>query len=85
MKRENLIEVLERMKPGSDVVISKAMVMSADGEVVGILDVPIIGIAENKDEPEIRFVLDYEDVKKCFKPSEVVPIPPSMFREENGG
>lgn len=75
MKSKDLREILDKLPDDAELVISSPFLIDEKQEITGILDMPIIGVAVNdSDEKEIRFVLEYKDVVKCFKPNEVIKI-----------
>lgn len=72
MKAKELKKMLKKIPDEAELVISKAFVIDEKDEITGILDIPIIGVATNKENKnEVRFVLYSKDVKECFKPDEV--------------
>lgn len=71
MKAKDLQEWINSVPPESDIVIARPFVIDDKGQLTGVLDCPIVGMAVNESDNELRFMIDLESVKKCFKPSDV--------------
>lgn len=68
-----LKEFLADLPKEMTVVISKAVIIDKEDDLVGVLDYPVIGVVKNEkgEELELRFILDSDGAKECFSPSEV--------------
>jgi len=76
MKKRDLLDTVSEMSDDADLVIGNPLVIDEEEKFTAVIDLPIVGIATNKDDNEIRFLLRLEDVKQVFHPDEV------MFIEE---
>lgn len=76
MKKSDLLDVLKDIDDNADLVISKCFIIDERDKVTAILDIPIVGIAHNKDgeEQELRFMLNFDDVSKTFRPKDFIPL-----------
>ena len=78
MKVGDLIIELLKFPPTSNVVFSKVFIVPADttgvteeneeaeGDFVCVLDIPVLGIAENPDDNEVRFVIGARNEKEIY-------------------
>ena len=71
MRKSDLSKDIKDVPNDAEIVISKCFVIDGKKEITGVLDIPIIGTAFNKESNELRFVLNLDDVKKTFHPKDV--------------
>jgi hypothetical protein len=55
MKVQAFVEdLLQRCNPDAEMVLTKVMVIDKDEELIAVVDLPIVGIATNEDDNEVR-------------------------------
>lgn len=79
MKVGQMVQELLRFPPDANVVLSKVFVVPADatgvteereeaeGDFVCVVDIPLIGIANNPEDNEVRFVIGSKDAKEIYE------------------
>ena len=72
MKVKDLKQWIEGIDPEAEVVVSSPFVVDEDGEISGVVDIPVIGLAENMENGnELRFIISSGNAKSCFLPGEI--------------
>lgn len=66
MKIRDLKNFLKNLPDNGDIVISKPFVIKEDQSVWGIVDTPVVGIAFDPSDNDLRFTLSYSDSKGLF-------------------
>ena len=76
MKIKDLKNIIDNCPDEMDIVLSKALLIDEDDEVVAVVDCPIVGTSVNiiENELELRFVLYSDDFKKCFGPEREIKL-----------
>ena len=74
MKIKDLKELLEKIPEQTELVISEAFILDKDGEIQGIVDCPVNGMAYDQETKEFRFLLNKTDVKSCFPKMEIIDL-----------
>jgi hypothetical protein len=83
MHKSYLTKLIKDIPDNADIVISKCFVLDEKKEITGILDIPIVGTAFNKDNNEFRFMLLLKDVDGSFPPKDLKFFKKSKKRSEN--
>ncbi len=64
MTKGDLIEWLKDIPEDANLMLSRYFLIDKDESVSGILDIPIHGIAYSKNDNEVRFAVNSEDINK---------------------
>lgn len=86
MTKGDLLKVLEPIPLNTSITIGKCVIIDEKHELTGILELSVVGFGHDPNNNELHFLLDFEDIKKCFHPKDVTllkDIPPAEHDFQN--
>ena len=71
MTKAQLLESMKAIPLDAEVTIGKCVVIDENKDLTAILELPVSGFGYDRCTNEVHFLLNLEDIKQCFWPSDV--------------